>query len=119
MTAPKPEKWYHDLKSSKTPDQPNTTMGTSREEQMVVLERNKDGVPTIWCDPEVADLVHALNKGGVPTKASCSGHGEVNGNIALTDGRELLIARNFDEARSFEQRLNNKEQNKRRDGDAA
>lgn len=69
---------------------------------MVVIQRDGNGTPTIWCDPEIADLVRALNDGGVRTIASCSGHGARPGNIALEDGRELIIARNFDEARIIE-----------------
>lgn len=64
---------------------------TCREAQMVVLERDATGRPTVWCDPEIADLVRALNAGGVRTIASCSGHGEKNGSILLADGRELVI----------------------------
>lgn len=63
----------------------------SREAAMVVLERGADGTPTVWCDPEIADLVGALNAAGIRTVASCSGHGEREGCIALADGRELVI----------------------------
>lgn len=69
---------------------------------MVVVERNAKGTPTVWCDPEIVDLVLALNKGGIPTVASCSGHGVNWGNIALRDGRELFIAPDFNSARAFE-----------------
>lgn len=69
---------------------------------MVVIERDEAGTPTVWCDPEIVDLVTALNKGGIPTVASCSGHGVNWGNIALRDGRELFIAPDFDAARNFE-----------------
>lgn len=74
----------------------------SRESRMVVLERDEDGTPTVWCDPEIADLVSALNKAGIRTIASCSGHGHRPGNIMLADGRELVIARDFDEARKID-----------------
>lgn len=73
----------------------------SRESRMVVLERDEDGTPTVWCDPEIADLVSALNKAGIRTVASCSGHGHRPGNIVLADGRELVIVRDFDEARKI------------------
>src|SRR5690606_37022351 len=69
---------------------------------MVTLRRKPDGTPAVWCDPEIADLVSALNAGGVPTVASCSGHGERPGNIALADGRELIIAKDYAEARAIE-----------------
>lgn len=65
----------------------------SREERMVVLDRNAEGVPTIWCDPEIADIVAALNTHGLKTDASCSGHGHVAGLVSLADGREVLIAK--------------------------
>lgn len=76
--------------------------GEARESRMVVLRRKQDGTPSVWCDPEIADLVAALNAGGVPTIASCSGHGERPGNIALADGRELLVAKDYAEARAIE-----------------
>ena len=77
-------------------------MSESRESRMVTLRRKPDGTPAVWCDPEIADLVSALNAGGVPTIASCSGHGERPGNIALADGRELIIAKDYAEARAIE-----------------
>ena len=36
-------------------------------------------------------IVAALNAGGVRTVASCCGHGDMNGNIILADGRVLII----------------------------
>lgn len=51
------------------------------------------------CDPCLYDMVKALNDAGIRTVASCCGHGFRPGNIALADGRELVLARNFDEAR--------------------
>lgn len=65
---------------------------------MVVIEQASDGTPTIWCDPEIADLVTALNASGIRTTASCSGHGEGHGRIALRDGRQLFVFADFDEA---------------------
>lgn len=41
----------------------------------------------------IADLVAALNAGGIPTKASCCGHDQMPGNILLEDGRVLVIQR--------------------------
>jgi hypothetical protein len=77
-------------------------VGESRESRMVVIERDADGTPTVWCDPEIVDLVTALNAGGIPTVASCSGHGVILGNIALRDGRELHISPNHAAARELE-----------------
>lgn len=53
-------------------------------------------------DLEIAPIVFALNAAGVVTKAACSGHGRRPGNIALRDGREIIIARDFDEARKID-----------------
>ena len=36
-------------------------------------------------------IVAALNAGGVRTTACCCGHGTMNGNIILEDGRVLLL----------------------------
>ena len=47
--------------------------------------------PGVCCDPCIASLVATLNYGGIETVASCCGHGEQPGSIALADGRELLI----------------------------
>lgn len=64
----------------------------TRESEMVAIERDANGKPTIWCDPEIVDLVTALNAGGLATVASCSGHGFRPGFIALADGRWLFVA---------------------------
>jgi DNA-binding NtrC family response regulator len=42
----------------------------------------------------IADIVAALNAGGIVTIASCCGHGKTDGIISLEDGRELLIKMN-------------------------
>lgn len=72
---------------------------------MTVLERDDHGTPTIWCDPCLAPLVGALNSGGVTTVASCCGHGRRPGNIALDDGRELLVMPDYGAAREFDARV--------------
>ena len=43
----------------------------------------------------IVPLVKALNDAGVETVASCGGHGRQYGNIALADGRELLIVPDY------------------------
>lgn len=68
----------------------------NREAAMVVI---KDGV---WCDPCLAPLVAALNDGGLPTVASCCGHGSRPGKVALADGRELFIAPSYEAARRLD-----------------
>ena len=77
--------------------------GPTRESRMVVLRRDPTGRPSVWCDPEIADIVQALNAGGVPTVASCCGHGHRPGCIALVDGRELFVAKDHAEARAIDE----------------
>jgi len=60
---------------------------------MVILRRDANGKPTVWCDPCLADLIQALNESGLPTVASCCGHGLRDGSIVLADDRELLVRR--------------------------
>lgn len=50
-------------------------------------------------DACIAPIVRALNEAGIRTVASCCGHGKGPGNIALADGRELVIAPDYDTAR--------------------
>lgn len=56
-------------------------------------------------DEEIRDLVDVLNKNGYETVASCSGHSKMMGNIALKDGRELMIIENYNKARKVEKLL--------------
>lgn len=42
-------------------------------------------------DSCIAPIVAALNAAGTPTRSSCCGHGRVPGNIALADGRWLIV----------------------------
>lgn len=39
----------------------------------------------------IAPIVQALNDVGIYTAGSCCGHGELDGNIILHDGRTLII----------------------------
>lgn len=39
----------------------------------------------------ISDIVAALNACNIKTKASCCGHGKMDGNILLEDGRELKV----------------------------
>lgn len=39
----------------------------------------------------IADIVAALNAANIQTMASCCGHGEQDGSVALEDGRELIV----------------------------
>ena len=51
------------------------------------------------CDECIQPLVQALNDFGLQTIASCCGHGKQPVNIALTDGREIIIVKDWNEAR--------------------
>lgn len=42
-------------------------------------------------DACIADIVEALQRGGIDMLSSCCGHGKTNGQISLADGRELVI----------------------------
>lgn len=72
------------------------------EEPSVSLTHNGK---TFAVDASIAPIVEALNAGGVPTVASCSGHGKTVGVVSLKDGRELLIAVDFEAARAMERTL--------------
>lgn len=56
-----------------------------------------DGKP-VSVDSSIAPIVRALNAVGLKTRESCSGHGYKPGRISLYDGRELIIASNYEEA---------------------
>lgn len=61
---------------------------------MVVVREGtpeRHGRDGVWCDPCLEPLVRALNDGGIPTVASCCGHGRGDGSVVLADGRELVI----------------------------
>ena len=60
------------------------------------------GEQPIEVDVEIAPIVRALNGVGIRTRASCSGHGYRPANIVLCDGREIIIARDFAEARKID-----------------
>ena len=45
----------------------------------------------VGIDECIADIVDALNSGGVLTAQSCCGHGRQDGEILLHDGRNLII----------------------------
>lgn len=74
----------------------------SCEAAMVIIRHDENGRPTVWCDPEIADIVRALNDAGITTVASCSGHGLKPGIITLSDGRELIVCENREQAHKIE-----------------
>jgi hypothetical protein len=53
-------------------------------------------------DACIADLVQVLNNAGIETVASCCGHGNRPGDIALKDGWEIILARDYAEARRID-----------------
>jgi len=42
----------------------------------------------------IADIVAALNAGGITTTGSCCGHHKILGSVCLEDGRNLIIVDN-------------------------
>ena len=45
----------------------------------------------VMIDRCIAQIVQALQTGGINMRGSCCGHGERDGEIALQDGRTLVI----------------------------
>ncbi len=76
----------------------------SRPLEKLVMPKNYD-LMLSGVDEEIRGLVDALNKNGFETIASCSGHGKMMGNIALRDGREIMIIENYEKARNVEKTL--------------
>lgn len=74
----------------------------NREAAMVVIRRDHNDVPTVWCDPCIAPIVAALNVASLPTVASCCGHGQRPGRISLRDGRELFLVPDYEAATALE-----------------
>lgn len=65
----------------------------------------KDKLKLVDIDSCIFPLVKALNDAGIPTIASCCGHNKIHGNIALCDGRELFIIRDYATARQADETL--------------
>lgn len=53
-------------------------------------------------DKCISEIVRAFNAMGIITVASCCGHGKRPGNIALADGREIIIAPDFETGRKID-----------------
>ena len=53
-------------------------------------------------DACIAPIVKALNYAGIVTVASCCGHGKRPGNISLADGRELIVAQDYETGRAID-----------------
>ena len=91
------DQWTEDLAHSGA----SASMPTAQADEGVVVLQGPRG--PIDVDTSIAPIVAALNAAGAETIASCSGHGHRPGNIALRDGRELIIARSWEEARRIDQ----------------
>jgi len=61
-----------------------------------------DKMPRLPLDPCITSLVLALNAAGFRTAACCCGHGVRPASVIFEDGRELLILRNWAEARTLD-----------------
>ncbi len=90
-----------DLSASTAPASPQTKLEAAEQ---LLLAHDDGGIADTLrgIDTEIRPLVIALNLAGMETVASCSGHGHRPGNIALRDGREVIVARNYDEARKID-----------------
>ena len=62
-------------------------------------------VRPVEVDACIAPIVRALNDAGVPTRACCCGHGKRPGNIALADGRELVVVPDYETGRAVDRFL--------------
>ena len=51
----------------------------------------KEGWKDVKIDKCIANIVSALQKGGIDMRSSCCGHGRTDGCIVLQDGRKLMI----------------------------
>ncbi len=55
---------------------------------------------TLWktagIDKCIAPIIKALQKGDIDMRGSCCGHGKMDGDIHLQDGRILIIKQNGD-----------------------
>jgi len=69
------------------------------KELQVTIEHNGK---IFGVDESISEFVQLLNSVGLETVASCSGHGHRPANIALKDGREIIIARNYEEGREID-----------------
>ena len=56
----------------------------------------------LYMDRCITPILDALNAAGIQTVASCCGHGVRPGNIMLADGREFIIAPDYETARIAE-----------------
>ena len=69
---------------------------------LFAIPQPNDKMKDIVVDSCLAELVATLNNAGFHTIACCCGHGVRPGSIALHDGREFIIAPNYESARITE-----------------
>lgn len=69
--------------------------------QVKLANPRSSGRTHVPVDPCIAQIVQALNDAGIPTMASCCGHGKNFGRISLADGRDLLIVP-FEQAQNLD-----------------
>lgn len=80
-------------------DHLHCTAGNSDGDELVWVLDKHGGKQQVGVDPCIAGIVHALNAGGMPTVASCCGHGHRPGTVILRDGRELFVFATREEGR--------------------
>jgi hypothetical protein len=56
----------------------------------------------MYVDKCIAPIVMSLQEAGIDMRASCCGHNQRPGNIALADGRELIICPDFKTGREVD-----------------
>ena len=57
---------------------------------------------SVMVDSCLVPILKALNEAGINSVASCCGHGKRPGNIALADGRELVLVNSHAEGRRLD-----------------
>ena len=76
--------------------------GTDTE--VILCVPRKNGMETVKVDSCIAKIIQALNNFDIQTVASCCGHGNRPGNIALADGRELFIVPDYESGRALDKK---------------
>ena len=70
--------------------------GTTKPALVMKADGSWDFVDVDAC---IQPIIESLNVAGLVTIASCCGHGNRPGNIALADGREIIVTPDFETAR--------------------
>lgn len=94
--------WEDMYESAPSHSQQRCNIGNAEshdKELQVTIEHNGK---IFGVDESISEFVQLLNSVGLETVASCSGHGHRPANIALKDGREIIIARNYEEGREID-----------------